>query len=277
MNNLTGSCLVINKNNDKSIQNSCRLTFFSDKKIDQNIKNIKRFNQKSIDFTTKVSVSSNSNIMQNSIKNDFLPSIIKNKKSSISYILPKNQASNVKIGVNSPIRSSFMYKNNERREQSINKLGISANFNKQNINTLTEIDIDEIYNNIFKKNLSSLFNISQLRSQLNNTSNDNHYKNKIKTEKSILEALELFIRNSPDNRKIVEVKDKIYFVKGLVDYSFGNIMKYKYTLKDKTTKEKVYKNNYSEYKVKCNKKIEDLLEEFNNTHNIRSKRISSIY
>lgn len=203
-----------------------KIAFFSENRINRNIQLLKKANLRS-HFETKER--DNSTLNSNRL--------------SLSCVLPAYESLKHRHAekeenrqANCVNQSKVIYKKifqppfkNIRKRLANPKLSSCASDNKSSIilpklqgqESITKADSNEIrvFNSVFHRKLTSVLNVEQIRSLVrNDPSIFTNVKKPILTEKSIFKTLEAFISKSDENKKILDVKDKIYFLKGIADY-----------------------------------------------------------
>lgn len=101
------------------------------------------------------------------------------------------------------------------------------------LSQLSKKEVIETFDNIYTKNLLSIFKIP--------ASFGNNSTRQSKSEMGILKRLEDFMTNI-DNRKLVEMKEIVYFLKGLIDYSLPKLKTFELNIEKKNIKQLAEKN-----------------------------------
>lgn len=100
------------------------------------------------------------------------------------------------------------------------------------------------YNKIFNKKLRSIFQLK-----------DRNSKNVISDVQMVKELNEFGMKN-PVNRKIIEMKNKVYFMRGIVDFSFPKILAIKNRELNKKMNKKI--KEFEERQLSAIKRIDKL-------------------
>lgn len=224
-----------------TISNPNRLTFFSDNNLKKNIMHIKKANKLSANFESKyMQNESDRSNFGHSLSTSFLPishSQVSSSLPKISCHEPNNKKKFCKESRNKALlknSGSFLEKQSKLRLDRFALKYCSkqlVHFNSSNISNIksqkgndnekqgNEQEVNAIYKTIFNKKLSLIFNAEKIRELV---SNDpmvyTQIRNPITTEKSIFKSLEAFVSQSVENKRIIDVKDKLYFIKGLTEY-----------------------------------------------------------
>jgi len=117
--------------------------------------------------------------------------IFNNKRSSSLLILPQELLNSLNL----PNKQSFVF---------------SRDYNKHSIE---KTDIDNEFKKVFQKNLNQMLNIKYYNKQTKKVINN-----------IMGEERQLFSEKSRANNQIVAIKEKLHFMKGIVDYCFPKIM-----------------------------------------------------
>lgn len=284
------------------ISNPNRMTFFSDHKLSKNIKQIRSENiiLENLERKHKIVKSKANSSLNCSLSASIIPLIDNNfshdlsvypenskaKKSSFSeskYLAStdKTKSTISILRKHSPLKNALkqvtynITPNNLDNASTLRTNLSNIQMNKEKSNKRNdEFEAKTLKKLIFNRQITSVFNIGKIHEIVSNDPNVfSTVKSPILTEKLIFKSLEAFASQSAENRKIIEVKDKIYFLKGLTDFLLPKAEHaFKMVKKTQTTKLRKPSAKYNTI-LKNNSKyqhdIADQLRLFDDVHSNR--------
>lgn len=186
------------------------------------------------------------------------PRIIRNSLSFVNQSNAKSVKSNFEelilskaIKKTSLIRKSFVY------EHLVNKDHMKRK--------MIHDEIDAIYKDIFNKPINSVISLSQLRLKISRL--DERLKIKLNSDINILEAVDLIIDASNDNKQLFDIQDSLFFLRSLVDYLFIKTINIKIKESNKHKNSKRYDSLYLKYKEQEKTECDNILRSFNQYFN----------